>query len=83
MPLALQATGAQAIVVSLWAVNDDSTRLLMTTFYDRLRAGDTKAVALQAASLEVRKTHPHPRFWAPFIAIGDDAPLRLFTAPNR
>jgi CHAT domain-containing protein len=78
LPLALQTAGAQAIVVSLWQVNDASTTLLMTRFYDRLCAGDTKTEALRCAARAVRDAYPHPRFWAPFIALGSDAPLRRF-----
>ncbi len=78
LPLALQAAGAQAIVVSLWQVNDASTTVLMTRFYDRLCAGDTKTEALRSAARAVRDAYPHPRFWAPFIGLGSDAPLRRF-----
>lgn len=78
LPLALQAAGVQAIVVSLWQVNDASTTLLMTRFYERLCAGDTKTEALRYAAWAVRDAYPHPRFWAPFIALGSNAPLRRF-----
>lgn len=78
LPLALQAAGAQAVVVSLWQVNDDSTMMLMTQFFDRLCRGDSKTAALQFAARTVRDNYPHPRFWAPFIAVGSDSPLRRF-----
>jgi CHAT domain len=44
----LLATGARAAVLSLWAVGDISTSLLMTRFCGRLREGDLPAFALAA-----------------------------------
>ena len=67
----LQA-GAQSLVLSLWDVQDGSTRDFMAAFYRRLQAGQSRAVALQQAMREVRNTHPHPFYWAPFVLIGKD-----------
>jgi CHAT domain-containing protein/Tfp pilus assembly protein PilF len=74
--------GAETVVMSLWQARDDSTRLLMEAYYRHLRAGEGRTEALHLAMREVRKTHPHPYYWAPFIAVGRDAPLRL-DAPVR
>jgi CHAT domain-containing protein/Tfp pilus assembly protein PilF len=73
---ALVVAGAQTVVMSLWKVNDDSTRLLMEHFYENLLAGQGRAAALQNAMLFVRQSLPHPYSWAPFISLGSDAPLR-------
>ncbi|MDC0712639.1 CHAT domain-containing protein [Stigmatella sp. ncwal1] len=73
---ALIAAGAETLLVSLWKVNDDSTRLLMDLYYRNLLAGLGRASALREAMLSLRTTHPHPHAWAPFIALGSDAPLR-------
>ncbi|EAU67165.1 tetratricopeptide repeat family [Stigmatella aurantiaca DW4/3-1] len=73
---ALMAAGAETLLVSLWKVNDDSTRLLMDLYYRNLLAGLGRASALREAMLSLRATHPHPHAWAPFIALGSDAPLR-------
>jgi len=43
--------GAQAVLASLWALNDDSTAELMPRFYASLNNGENKAVALQQAQL--------------------------------
>ncbi|WP_225413091.1 CHAT domain-containing tetratricopeptide repeat protein [Stigmatella hybrida] len=72
---ALVAAGAETVVVSLWKVNDDSTRLLMERYYRHLLAGKGRVTALREAMRELRLTHPHPHSWAPFIALGNDAPL--------
>jgi hypothetical protein len=53
----------------------------MTAFYRRLAAGSTKAEALREAKLELLRENPNlaPRFWAPFVLIGEPnarVPLR-------
>lgn len=65
--------GSRSVVASLWAVNDDSTSLLMETFYRRLRAGEDKAEALRNAQLEVRgrEGFEHPYYWAGFVLFGE------------
>ncbi|ADO69806.1 CHAT domain-containing tetratricopeptide repeat protein [Stigmatella aurantiaca] len=73
---ALIAAGAETVLVSLWKVNDDSTRLLMDLYYRYLLNGQGRASALREAMRALRVTHPHPHAWAPFIALGSDAPLR-------
>jgi CHAT domain-containing protein len=62
--------GAQSLMLSLWDVHDASTRDFMIAFYSRLAQGQTKPVAVQGAMLELRQTHPHPYYWAPFALIG-------------
>lgn len=63
------AAGAAALIVSLWAVSDQTTAELMTAFYQKLRAGATIRAALRAAALEIKSRHEHPYYWAPFILI--------------
>jgi CHAT domain-containing protein len=65
----LQA-GAQSLMLSLWDVHDASTRDFMIAFYSRLAQGMPKALAVQGAMAEIRQTHPHPYYWAPFSLIG-------------
>jgi len=76
---ALVVAGAETVVMSLWSVNDDSTRLLMKAYYRNLLAGQGRASALREAMRSLRATHPHPYYWAPFIALGSDAPLKAIT----
>jgi hypothetical protein len=65
--------------MSLWKVNDDTTRQLMEAYYRNLLAGQGRATALREAMRSLRATRPHPHYWAPFIALGRDAPLRALT----
>ncbi len=78
---ALVVAGAETVVMSLWKVRDDSTRQLMEAYYRNLLAGQGRATALREAMRTLRRTHPHPHDWAPFIALGRDAPL-LALAPS-
>ena len=65
--------GSRSVVASLWPVDDSSTGLLMTKFYERLKAGDGKAEALRKAQLAVRQDprYAHPYFWSGFLLFGD------------
>jgi CHAT domain-containing protein len=51
---ALLYAGASSVVVSLWAVDDVSTAILMEQFYSALQQGQSKAQALKSAALCVR-----------------------------
>nr|QKW93719.1 photosystem I assembly protein Ycf3 [Vitiosangium cumulatum] len=77
---ALISAGAETVVSSLWKVNDDTTHQLMQGYYRHLLAGRPRVSALREAMLEVRQAHPHPYAWAPFIALGRDAPLRSLSS---
>jgi CHAT domain-containing protein len=65
--------GSRTVVASLWPVDDVSTGMLMTSFYEHLKAGDGKAEALRKAQLEVRQDdrYSHPYFWSGFLLFGD------------
>ncbi|HYV44642.1 MAG TPA: CHAT domain-containing tetratricopeptide repeat protein [Myxococcaceae bacterium] len=76
MRRAFRVAGAETVVTSLWPVDDETTAALMEAFYRRLGEGHGRAAALREAALEVRARYPHPHFWAPFISVGRDGPLR-------
>ncbi len=65
--------GSPSVVASLWRVADQSTRDLMVEFYRRLKAGQSRAQALQGAELLLLQDprRRHPFYWAPFVLIGD------------
>lgn len=62
--------GAQTVLLTLWNVHDRSTSEFMTTFYTRLKSGDSKASAMRNAMLDLRDRFPHPYYWAPFMLTG-------------
>ncbi|HEY0094967.1 MAG TPA: CHAT domain-containing protein, partial [Archangium sp.] len=77
---AFLVAGAETVVMSLWKVNDETTRVLMEAYYRNLLAGQGRAMALSEAMRELRRTRPHPHYWAPFLAMGQATPLRLLAS---
>ena len=70
----MQRRGAQATLASLWAVNDESTQVLMTQFYQNLQQENvTKAEALKEAQISLIEAEEfaHPYHWGAFILIGN------------
>jgi len=69
---AFQYAGARSIVATQWSVAaGDSTARLMEEFHRRLREGKPKDEALREAMSVIRKSYPHPYYWAPFLLLGD------------
>ena len=68
--------GAKTVVMSLWQVPDEETRILMEDFYRRLTAGaqarTSRADALRAAQRTLRSdaATADPYFWGAFICEG-------------
>ncbi len=73
-----ERAGAKAVVASLWSAADAESAQITKAFYRNLKAGMDKAQAMQQAKLTLLRRDPdglHPYLWAPFIVIGDAAPL--------
>jgi CHAT domain-containing protein len=74
---AFQVAGVKTLIISLWPVDDDSTKELMTTLYQQ-RFGQRQDVAgaLRVAGLQLLERRravgqsTHPFFWGPFVAAG-------------
>ena len=92
---AFLAAGARAVVASLWATDDDATKEFMLRFYSHLKNGESASASLQQAMKELRNIHSYskPKYWAPFLLIGDDVTIthqtiftytlrRIFTKPH-
>ncbi|MFO0606358.1 MAG: CHAT domain-containing tetratricopeptide repeat protein [Polyangiales bacterium] len=69
---AFLAAGARAVLMSLWAVDDEATLALMASFYREYMACGDKAVALHraAGALRASAAGDDPARWAPFIVVG-------------
>jgi CHAT domain-containing protein len=72
---ALIMAGAASQLMSLWPVDDQVTRQLMTAYYEALGRGEGRSQALRTAQLTVRAERANPYYWASFIPSGDWAPL--------
>lgn len=73
LPQAFLSGGANRVIVSLWAVDDEATSVLMTSFYRHLFRGMSASAALRLAQLSVR-SEPRwsaPFYWAPFVLHGE------------
>jgi CHAT domain-containing protein len=69
-----QQQGAKAVLATLWAVDDQSTSMLMAQMYRRRQEQHlTKIEALRQAqlSLMAQSRYAHPFYWAPFILMGN------------
>ena len=74
---AFMYAGASSVLSSLWQAKDESTKEIMTYFYQYLEAGESKDVALQKARIDFVSRHPeaNPHLWANFVVVGDPTPL--------
>lgn len=61
--------GANTLLMSLWKVDDEATKILMTEFYRNYLSGKSKRESLLLAQRMLRKTHPEPEYWAGFILL--------------
>lgn len=62
--------GAKAVVMSLWKVDDNATRDLMTSFYkDYLKNGNKREAFLEAQR-KIKKKYKDPIFWGAFVMLG-------------
>jgi CHAT domain-containing protein/tetratricopeptide (TPR) repeat protein len=66
----LFCAGATTLLLSLWDVHDQSTSQLMRRFYEEYMRTGHMAGALRHTMQELRRQHPHPYFWAPFVLVG-------------
>jgi CHAT domain-containing protein len=67
----LIAAGTKSVVVSLWSVDDASTKVLMTEFYRQMQKNPDKGAALRQAMLVTMKQYPNPEHWSAFTLIGE------------
>ena len=61
--------GVKTIVMSLWKVNDEATKYMMTEFYASLLSGKEKREAFLEAKQKCREKYIDPRYWAAFIML--------------
>ena len=71
--------GARSVVASLWAIDDEATMEFMKSFYQDLRGGESTSTALQRAMKCLRDSDNFsaPKYWAPFVLIGDDVTIEF------
>ncbi len=62
--------GAAQVVMSLWSVDDEATRFLMTEFIKLTNLAPLPEAALQLAMRKTRERFPDPALWASFTLYG-------------
>ncbi|MCX5814314.1 MAG: CHAT domain-containing protein, partial [Proteobacteria bacterium] len=65
--------GTPSLLATLWEVDDQSTSIIMESFYKNWLKGMSKPEALRQAQIALKKIprYAHPHYWAAFEMIGD------------
>ena len=79
MARAFLFAGARSVLSTLWAIDDEATMMFMKSFYQQLGNGESASVALQKAMKCLRDSRDYsaPKYWAPFVLIGDDVRIEF------
>jgi CHAT domain-containing protein len=67
---AFLVAGADALIMSLWKVDDAATQQLMTNFYTNWIKLRDKQKAFKQAQLQLMAKYKEPYFWGAFVMIG-------------
>ncbi len=71
--------GAKSLALTLWTANDESTTLLMDSYYKNLEEGKPKSNALRLAKLSYLQNTDelggHPYYWSHVIVSGNNQPI--------
>ena len=80
-------SGVPTVVASLWPVDSKTSESIISSFFAELKKGESASGAFALAQRKFLDTAPskaylHPRFWAPFVVVGDgneriDTSIRL------
>jgi CHAT domain-containing protein len=68
---AFLVAGADAIVMSLWKVDDAATQQLMTNFYTNWLKIGNKQKAFKQAQLQLMAKYKEPYYWGAFVMMGN------------
>jgi len=69
---AFKQVGARSMIMSMWEVDDESTRVLMVEFYKNILSGKLdRCQSLRQAALTIKgKYGDNPYYWGPFVFLG-------------
>jgi len=67
---AFLVAGADALIMSLWKVDDAATQLLMTNFYSNWIKLGNKQRAFKQAQLQLMTQYKDPYYWGAFVMMG-------------
>ena len=77
MARAFLFAGARSELATLWAIDDEATHVFMKSFFQHLRNRESASTALHKAVKSLRDSDKFsaPKYWAPFVLIGDDVTI--------
>lgn len=67
---AFLVAGADALIMSLWKVDDAATQMLMTNFYTNWLKLGNKQRAFKQAQLQLMAKYKQPYYWGAFVMMG-------------
>lgn len=67
---AFLVAGADALIMSLWKVDDEATQMLMTNFYTNFVKQGNKQRAFKQAQLQLMAKYKDPYYWGAFVMMG-------------
>lgn len=66
--------GARSTLASLWSLDDETAAIFMNEFYAALKVpGANRAQAVRSAQTALLRNprYEHPRYWAPYVLVGN------------
>jgi CHAT domain-containing protein len=67
---AFLVAGADALIMSLWKVDDAATQQLMTSYYQNLAKLGNRQKAFKQAQLQLMAKYKEPYYWGAFVMMG-------------
>lgn len=84
---AFNYAGSNAILTSLWKIDETATTQIMQGFYENLSTGQPKDLALKMAKLDYLTSAPQratsPDYWAGLVLLGDTGAIDLTTSSSK
>ena len=77
---AFLVSSARSVLMSLWAVDDEATRVFMTIFYKCMiheKMSASEALHLSISVMRESSEYNDMKYWAPFVLLGDDVKLNF------
>ena len=68
---AFLVAGAEALIMSLWKVDDAATQQLMNSFYANWIKTGNKQKAFKQAQLQLITKYKEPYYWGAFVMMGE------------
>lgn len=83
---AFNYAGSESILTSLWKIDEKSSAKIVELFFENIKKGMSKDVALKNAKLsyiaKAKGRTASPEYWAGLVLIGDATPIALNSSSN-